>query len=75
MKTLGQVSVEINMVTTEPAELSAHGASSMAACGSRAGPVESEAAVEITLPNGFRLRVDQLVDARALRRIVGALRG
>jgi len=67
--------VPVSLVTTEPAELSAHGASSMAACGSRAGPVESEAAVEITLPNGFRLRVDQRVDARALRRIVGALRG
>ena len=31
--------------------------------------------IEITLPNGCQLRVDHQVDARALRRIVGALRG
>jgi transposase len=31
--------------------------------------------IEITLPNGCQLRVDHRVDARALRRIVGALRG
>lgn len=31
--------------------------------------------VEITLANGCRLRVAQLIDARALRRIVGVLRG
>lgn len=31
--------------------------------------------IEISLPNGCRLRVDQQVDAGALRRIVGALRG
>jgi len=31
--------------------------------------------IEITLPNGCQIRVDHRVDARALRRIVGALRG
>jgi transposase len=31
--------------------------------------------IEITLANGCRLRVDQQIDARALRRIVGVLRG
>ena len=31
--------------------------------------------IEITLPNGCQLRVDHQVDARALRRIVGVLRG
>lgn len=31
--------------------------------------------VEITLPDGVCVRVDQQVDARALRRILGALRG
>lgn len=31
--------------------------------------------VEITLPNGCTVRVDQHVDARALRRILAALRG
>jgi hypothetical protein len=30
--------------------------------------------IEITLPNGCQIRVDDRVDARALRRIVGALR-
>ena len=31
--------------------------------------------VEISLPGGSVVRVDQHVDARALRRILGALRG
>ena len=31
--------------------------------------------IEITLPNGCRLRVDQRVDVHALRRIAGALGG
>jgi transposase len=31
--------------------------------------------IEITLPNGCRLRIDQQVDVHALRRIVGALGG
>jgi transposase len=31
--------------------------------------------IEITLPNGCQLRVEQRVDVGALRRIVGALRG
>jgi transposase len=31
--------------------------------------------IDITLPNGCRLRVDQQIDVRALRRIVGVLRG
>ena len=31
--------------------------------------------VEITLPDGCCVRVDEQVDARALRRILGALRG
>jgi transposase len=34
-----------------------------------------EAPIEITLANGCRLRIDQRVDVRALRRIVGVLRG
>lgn len=34
-----------------------------------------EAPIEITLANGCRLRIDQQVDVRALRRIVGVLRG
>jgi transposase len=35
----------------------------------------ASATIAISLPNGCQLRVDQQVDARALRRIVGALRG
>lgn len=31
--------------------------------------------IEITLSNGCRLRVDQQIDVRALRRVVGVLRG
>jgi transposase len=31
--------------------------------------------VEITLPNGYTVRVDQHVDGKALRRIIAALRG
>jgi transposase len=31
--------------------------------------------IEITLPNGCRLRVDQQINVRALRRIIGVLRG
>ncbi len=31
--------------------------------------------IEITLPNGCTLRVDQHVDAKALRRILAVLRG
>lgn len=34
-----------------------------------------EAPIEIILANGCRLRIDQQVDVRALRRIVGVLRG
>ena len=34
-----------------------------------------EAPIEIILANGCRLRIDQLVDVRALRRIAGVLRG
>jgi transposase len=34
-----------------------------------------DATMEITLANGCRLRVDQQIDVRALRRIVGVLRG
>jgi hypothetical protein len=33
------------------------------------------ATIEITLANGCRLRVDQRIDVRTLRRIVGVLRG
>jgi transposase len=42
-----------------------------------AGPVATERVqrlVEITLPNGCSVRVDQHVDSRALRRILAALR-
>jgi hypothetical protein len=31
--------------------------------------------IEITLSNGCRLRIDERIDARALRRIVEVLRG
>jgi len=34
-----------------------------------------DASIEITLANGCRLRIDQQIDVRALRRIVGVLRG
>jgi transposase len=40
-----------------------------------AGPHLRDATIEITLANGCRLRVDQQIDVRALRRIVGVLRG
>jgi transposase len=47
--------------------------------GERSTPVAAphlrEAPIEITLANGCRLRVDQQIDVRALRRIVGVLRG
>jgi transposase len=38
-------------------------------------PGRAGAPIEITLSNGCRLRIDQHVDARALRRIVDVLRG
>ncbi len=38
-------------------------------------PGRSVEPIEITLSNGCRLRIDQHVDARALRRIVDLLRG
>ena len=38
-------------------------------------PGVRDATIEITLANGCRLRVDQQIDVRALRRIVGVLRG
>lgn len=40
-----------------------------------AAPRLRDATIEITLANGCRLRVDQRIDVRALRRIVGVLRG
>lgn len=46
--------------------------------GERNGPAMApvrDATMEITLANGCRLRVDQQIDVRALRRIVGVLRG
>jgi hypothetical protein len=47
--------------------------------GERSTPVVApdlrDGTIEITLVNGCRLRVDQQIDARALRRIVGVLRG
>lgn len=43
--------------------------------GSAAAALHVAGLIEITLPNGCQLRVDHQVDARALRRIVGALRG
>jgi transposase len=47
--------------------------------GERSTPVAvphlRDAPIEITLANGCRLRIDQRIDVRALRRIVGVLRG
>jgi transposase len=40
-----------------------------------AAPRLREETIEITLANGCRLRVDPQIDVRALRRIVGVLRG
>ena len=40
-----------------------------------AAPYLRDGTIEITLANGCRLLVDQQIDARALRRIVGVLRG
>jgi len=40
-----------------------------------AAPHLGDGTIEITLANGCRLRVDQQIDVRALRRIVGVLRG
>jgi len=40
-----------------------------------AAPGLRDETIEITLVNGCRLRVDQQIDVRALRRIVGVLRG
>jgi hypothetical protein len=40
-----------------------------------AAPYLRDGTIEITLVNGCRLRVDQQIDARALRRVVGVLRG
>jgi transposase len=40
---------------------------------SPSSPPRSEGLIEILLPNGVSLRVDAHVDARALRRILGAL--
>jgi transposase len=48
------------------------------ASGERNTPVAPhlrDATIEITLANGCRLRVDPQIDVRALRRIVGVLRG
>jgi transposase len=40
-----------------------------------AAPRLRDETIDITLANGCRLRVDQQIDARALRRIVAVLRG
>jgi transposase len=40
-----------------------------------AAPYLRDGTIEITLANGCRLLVDQQIEARALRRIVGVLRG
>ena len=42
---------------------------------SRPGAVRIERLVEISLPNGCSVRVDQHIDGKALRRILAALRG
>ena len=60
--------VPVRMVAE--AEGSAEPPRAIAASGAPAAP----GLVEITLANGCQLRIDQHVDARALRRIVAALR-
>ena len=45
------------------------------ACNERVRERRDPDVIEITLPNGCRLRIDQHVDVQALRRIVGALGG
>jgi transposase len=45
------------------------------ACNERFRERHNPGVIEITLPNGCRLRIDQHVEVRALRRIVGALGG
>ena len=42
---------------------------------SRPEAVRIERLVEISLPNGCSVRVDQHIDGKALRRILAALRG
>ncbi len=56
-----------------PVRVSADEHASPSLAGIGVGP--AAAPVEITLPNGCMLRVDQTVDAKALRRIIAALRG
>lgn len=68
--------VPISVVAAGPEERAIADVPAVSAGAVATATVAGEAAsVEITLPNGCRLRVDQRVDARALRRIVGALRG
>ena len=68
--------VPISLVSVQREERAADNVPAVSAGAVAGAAVPGEAAsVEITLPNGCRLRVDQRVDARALRRIVGALRG
>ena len=66
----------VRMLATEPAadpevRYPAHGERSTPV----AVPDLRDATIEITLANGCRLRVDQQIDVRALRRIVRVLRG
>ena len=59
--------VPVRIAAAEPSRALAAGVTVPATPG---GPV----LVEITLPNGCQLRIDQHVDPRALRRIVATLR-
>jgi transposase len=66
----------VRMLATEPAP---DPEVQYPANGERSTPVAAprlrDATIEIILVNGCRLRVDQQIDVRALRRIVGVLRG
>ena len=52
-----------------------HGLAAPAQASPRGPVLRVERMVEIALPNGCTVRVDQHVDGRALRRILAALRG
>ena len=75
----GFVPVRLDVPELRPAEpvaqVSAASPSAPVAPAGRALAARASAVIEIELPDGVRLRVDQDVSAAALRRVLAALRG
>ena len=75
----GFVPVRLDVPELRPAEPVAQVSAASRRCywrrGGRALAARASAVIEIELPDGVRLRVDQDVSAAALRRVLAALRG